>query len=128
MDFNLRKFFSKSTAPPLETFQFLISANLILDGKEKMALNTAYTVVEDDARGLKHCNTTILFDSCLLAAGIGEYDVHIEANEIIMSSLAPPRMVAMANNSDVDYKAAPNLGAHTSTLAGVVAEMSARWG
>lgn len=126
---DVHEWLAKETAPPLETIQFLISANLVLDGKEKIALNTAYTAVENDARHfLKRCNTTILFDSCLLEAGIGEYDVHIEANEILMSSLAPPRIVAIANNSDVEYTAVPSLPIYASTLGGVVAEFAYRWG
>lgn len=106
----------------------MISTVLVLDEKEKIALSTGYsTVPNPEATTLSDCKTNFVRDTCLLEAGIGEYDVHIQANEIIMTSLGSPRFVAISNNTNVDYSVHGTTGAHPSTLAGIVFEMTNRW-
>lgn len=107
---------------PLATFEFMISSALVLDGNEKLALTVGYTHAEHaSAPTVKACNATFIYDTCFLEAGIGEYEVTIDDDKILMTSLGSPRLVALANNTQVDYSYDKG-GYHPSTLAGV-AEM-----
>jgi hypothetical protein len=52
---------------------------------------------------------------------VGEYDVLINDDKVEMASLGNPRILAVANNTRVDYSA-PKIGntSHSSTLAAII--------
>lgn len=126
--YDLRSLIADETAPPLETMQLLVATNLVVHGdQEKIAVTTGWTRVEESASRPRDCNTTLTLDTCFLEAGIGEFDVVIEGNEIDMTTLGTPRLVALSNNTDVDHGFDKVTGYHPSTLGGVVAMMLASW-
>lgn len=126
--YDLKTLLAQLTAPPLNTYQLLITSNLVVEEhSEKIALTTGWTRVQEGSKDYRNCKTTLTLETCLLEAGIGEFDIIIEGNEIDMTSLSSPRLVALSNNTEVDHGVDPLYGWHPSTLAGIVSMMWGHW-
>lgn len=105
----------------------MIAATLVLEEKGKIGLITGYANVQEAGAGYIDCKTTFTYETCLLEAGIGEYDVLIQDNAIIITSLTVPKLVAISNNTRVDYTIGKVTGHHPSTLGGILANFTYRW-
>lgn len=113
-----------SVASPLNQLLFFIGASLIVDdpsGMEKVNLITGHSSTE-------RCNGTLEYTACTLESAIGEYDVLIENNMLLLHAVAPPQIVALANNTAVDHTMDPAIYTHNSTLASVVSAFLSNWG
>lgn len=126
-NWDLDKNVELGAAPPLESYLFLISINLVIDDdREKVALTTGYTTPQSDSSN-QDCEVTFTYETCLLEPGIGEYQVLIQDNQIIMSSLAAPTQVAKSNHTGFQETIPGEGGTHSSTLAGIVLSSNDRW-
>ncbi len=122
-DFNSTAAEEGIIAPPLSNEVFFISANLVLGNQEMLNINTAYATMNGDCSGMLNSTT------CEFVAGVGEYEVTVKANNIMMESVHSPAFVAFANNTAVNHAFGPTgSGAgHPSTLAGLGALLEYKW-
>jgi hypothetical protein len=108
-------------APPLGQMAFFISVGLDIQGeRESIYLVTGYAQPVD-------CVGTLTYTACTLESAIGEYDVVVKNNQLLMQNLENPRIVARANNTAVDNAYDPISASHKSTLGAVAAFAFAKW-
>ena len=111
------------SAPPLDTFGFLVDVSLILDDQESLNLITGYSRSED-------CKGTFEYTICTLQSAVGEYEVLIDHDTV---TLAPtdPTIISLANNTLVNRTTISSThkygDKHPSTLSGVVALASIKY-
>ena len=74
---------------------------------------TGYSTTQD-------CVGTFTYNVCTLESAVGEYDVLINDDKVEIASLGNPRILAIANNTWVDYSA-PKIGntSYSSTLSAI---------
>ncbi len=75
----------------------------------------------------EECRGTFNLTTCAFVSAIGEYDININNDEATLSSTEYPRIVAIANNSQVERQFSPSLYGHRSTLAGLVYVANSLW-
>jgi hypothetical protein len=104
----------------LENMAFSVSVNLMIDdSREKIDLVTGFS-------SSKSCVGTYTYMACTLEAAVGEYDVIITGNSTELKS-ATPRILAIANNTQVNTTWDREAGGFDSTLAGLVTMHWSRW-
>ncbi len=79
-------------AAPLDRAAFLVSSSLVLDARESMNLVTGFSEITN-------CIGTLHLTACDLRSAIGEYDVAVQDNAVIPSSIHDPQVISIANNS-----------------------------
>ena len=85
---------------PLRSQLFFIANGLIPEGKESMAIVTAFSQSTD-------CAGILSVTACEFVSAIGDYNVTIENNEATLDSPGHPTIVALANNTAVNEPSAP---------------------
>ena len=112
------------TAPPLGSNYFFVSMNLLLQDRyrEKLDIISGYATVDSD------CNGILNYTTCEFVAGIGEYEVTVKDNKVVMTSEMSPSFVALANNTAVNNTWVPALQGHPSTLSGLQQLLYLKWG
>lgn len=103
--------------PPLESDAFAVATRLLVDGQESISLFAAFATINNNFTG------TLQYRTCIFRAGIGEYSISIQDDQIMMESLENPTFVAFANNTDVDHTFSQAVGGYPSTLSGIVNSM-----
>lgn len=101
-------------APPINQISFLVFPSLVLGERESINLVTAY------AEFLPDCTGILNMTSCNLVSAIGEYDVSVRDNTVNLDKPISPRILAIANNTQVARRWDPNWKWYPSTLAGIV--------
>ncbi len=113
--FNLSAVDKGIQGPPLDVDAFIITATLLLlPSGEAVDLITGYSTFDKDCKGV--LNLT----SCTLRSAIGEYEVEVYKENMLMDTLSSPTLVAFANNTEVEYTVTPYDGGKPSTLAGPI--------
>ena len=109
----LKNMNNPTLAAPLYRTGFMVSGNLVLGEHETLTLITIYSNVESNT-----CVGEMYMDICTLASAIGEYEVTIN-NGVVLLNDGLPRIVALANNTQVDHGFNQNQAYHPSTLGGM---------
>lgn len=65
--------------------------------------------------------------SCNLVSAIGEYDVSIRGERIVLDKPIKPKILALANNTQVSKQLDPSWLRYPSTLAGIVYFAQNKW-
>ena len=108
-------------APPLTSEAFFIDMGFIVNEQESINLITAFSQTTNCA-GLLH------YTVCNLVSAVGEYEVTIKGNGLVLPDAVSPTIVAVANNTrakPIGGEATPPW--HKSTLAGVVFAGLRKW-
>lgn len=112
--------FGQKSAPPLGHESFIVATALDVSGDyEKINSINAYAPSTN-------CTGSITYDICSLESAVGEYNVTINDNKVIIDTAASPKILRIANNTLVDRTPEAN-GYHVSTLAGVVEAAHLIW-
>lgn len=84
-------------ALPLNQQAFMITISLVVEGGvEKINVVTGFSVV-------RRCVGHLKLTACTLESAIGLYRIGISNNETTLLDPANPRVIAMANNTAIDY-------------------------
>lgn len=113
-------------ASPLNSQTLIIGINLLLEESEKVVVITGATNAEPGAASPEDCVAKMKYTTCILEAGVGEYDVVVEKDKILMDSVGEPKLIALANNTRAMQNSTTSQYL-PSTLGGIVDMMSARW-
>ena len=117
------------TASPLNSQVLIVGINLLLDVTEKVVIITGAANAEPGAADPADCVATLKYTTCTFEAGVGEYDVLIQNDKILVESIGKPRLISLANNTQAAHNITQNKDTRylNSTLAGIVDMMSNRW-
>lgn len=119
---NVNQVFAMSSAASTGHYAFITWPILTIKEDEVIELFSAYARSND-------CKGTIYYTECSTIMGIGEYDVLIKADKIMMDSITTPRLIAPANNTianhTLDGKLIPG---QLSTLGGIAEILELRLG
>lgn len=106
---------------PLETLGFFIAPGLLLQDTESIVLVTGNTTFDED------CTGTLAYRTCKLESAIGAYDITIQNDQIVMSTISAPSLVALANNTGVNHTYDHYWSSHFSTLGGIQDYVAIKW-
>ena len=107
-----------SIAPSLTEQGMAITAGLEVVDVEKAYLFTGFFQGAD-------CVGVFNYTACTLSSAIGEYDVTIDDGVLSLDNAKDPKIIALANNTQVDQK--QNVSGHKSTLAGILSLFTLKW-
>lgn len=110
---NQRALFAAQIAPPLAHDLFLVSMSFVPGQRESINLITGYGTPVD-------CEGLLNYTVCTLVSAIGEYDLPLHGEDIILDDLKTPSLVALANNTASSYDYDKETQGYKSTLAGIV--------
>ena len=101
---DIEKITADYIAPPLNQDVFLIDSALLLGQRETINLVTGFASLTPDCEGVLN------YSICTLEPAIGSYEIEIHGQDISLQNLRTPGLVALANNSEVDYNFDKYLG------------------
>lgn len=99
-------------APPLSTLAFMVDISLVVDEE-----NEYINLIVGYGRN-ENCTGTLTTRTCSLHSAIGEYDILVSGDKVEIMP-GRPRIVALANNTEVSHKWSQKNDDHPSTLGGV---------
>lgn len=99
--------------PPMGSYAYFIASHMVIENdREWLNVVTGYSTSED-------CKGVLNYTACTMESAIGEYDVTITGDRLILENPESPTIIAIANNTRSNTTWDDEQAGYPSTLAGI---------